>query len=95
MPQTISASSPASLFMTRNKRWLPLYVQAVAVIGVLVIVESLFELRGVSYEWLIFAALAILTGSFSMRIGSVSAIVRRPCSSSSIRDSSSRISFKS
>ena len=75
MPHSISASTPASLFMSRNKRWLPMYVQVVAVIGALVIVESLFELRGVSYEWLIFAALAILTGSFSMKIGSVSAIV--------------------
>lgn len=75
MPNGISASTPASLFMSRNKRWLPMYVQVVAVIGAFVIVESLFELRGVSYEWLIFAALAILTGSFSMKIGSVSAIV--------------------
>ena len=52
---------------------LRLWIQFVATLGVLVIVQSLVSLQTTPhrYEWLFFAALAILTGSFSMKIGSV------------------------
>jgi putative nucleotidyltransferase with HDIG domain len=55
------------------RRW----IQLVATVGVLVIVQSLVSLQTTPhrYEWLIFAALAVLTGSFSMKIGSVTASV--------------------
>jgi putative nucleotidyltransferase with HDIG domain len=53
------------------------WIQLVATLGVLVIVQSLVSLQTTPhrYEWLFFAALAVLTGSFSMKIGSVSASV--------------------
>jgi putative nucleotidyltransferase with HDIG domain len=56
---------------------LRLWIQFVATLGVLVILQSLVSLQVTShrYEWLFFAALAILTGSFSMKIGSVYASV--------------------
>ena len=55
------------------RRW----IQFVATVGVLVIIQSLVSLQTTPhrYEWLFFAALAVLTGSFSMKIGSVSASV--------------------
>src|ERR1700674_1018293 len=54
-----------------------LFVQAVATVGALVIAESLFALRTTShpYEWLLFVELAVLTGSFSMKVASVQASV--------------------
>ena len=56
---------------------LRLWVRLVTTLGVLVILQSLFSLQATPhrYEWLVFAALAILTGSFSMKIGSVYASV--------------------
>ena len=56
---------------------LRLWVQVVATLGVLVIAQSLVALQTTPhrFEWLFFAALAVLTGSFSMKIGSVSASV--------------------
>ena len=56
---------------------LRLWIQLVATVGVLVILQSLVSLQTSPqrYEWLFFAALAILTGSFSMKIGSVYASV--------------------
>jgi putative nucleotidyltransferase with HDIG domain len=55
---------------------LRLWIQLVAAAGSLVIIHSLLSLHGApprSYEWLLFAGLAVLAGSFSMKIGSVSA----------------------
>ena len=62
--------------MPMNKS-LRLWIQFVATLGVLVILQSLVSLQTTPqrYEWLFFAALAILTGSFSMKIGSVYASV--------------------
>ena len=56
---------------------LRVWIQLVATLGVLVILQSLVSLQTTPhrYEWLFFAALAVLTGSFSMKIGSVSASV--------------------
>jgi ABC-type multidrug transport system fused ATPase/permease subunit len=56
---------------------LRLWIQLVATVGVAVILQSLVSLQMTPqrYEWLFFAALAILTGSFSMKIGSVYASV--------------------
>ena len=56
---------------------LRLWIQFVTVLGALVILQSVFALQAAPhrYEWLIFAALAIVTGSFSMKIGSVYASV--------------------
>jgi putative nucleotidyltransferase with HDIG domain len=56
---------------------LRLWIQFVATLGVLVIAQSLISLQTTPHrwEWLFFAALAILTGSFSMKIGSVYASV--------------------
>src|SRR5687768_14602115 len=53
------------------------WTQIVAGLGLLVIVHSVASLQTTPhrYEWLFFAALAVLTGSFSMKIGSVSASV--------------------
>jgi putative nucleotidyltransferase with HDIG domain len=48
----------------------------VAALGAVVIVHSLVSLHLApprSYEWLFFAGLAVLTGSFAMKVGSVSA----------------------
>ena len=55
------------------RRW----IRLVATLGVLVIVQSLVSLQTTPHrwEWLFFAALAIVTGSFSMKIGSVYASV--------------------
>src|SRR5713226_9369247 len=54
---------------------LQLYVQAIAAIGAAVIIESIFALRTTShpFQWLLFVGLAVLTGSFSMKITSISA----------------------
>jgi putative nucleotidyltransferase with HDIG domain len=56
---------------------LRLWIQFVAALGALVILQSLVSLQTTPqrYEWLFFAALAVLTGSFSMKIGSVYASV--------------------
>ena len=53
------------------------YVQIVACIGAVAILESLVALKTTPhpYEWLLFALLAVLTGSFSMKIASISASV--------------------
>src|SRR5688572_15832433 len=53
------------------------YVRVVACIGALAILESLVALKTTShsYEWLLFALLAVLSGSFSMKIASISASV--------------------
>ena len=53
------------------------YVQLVAVVGAFAIIESIVSLttRPHPYEWLLFAALGVLTGSFSMKIASISASV--------------------
>src|SRR5688500_3909582 len=53
------------------------YVRLVALAGALVIVESLVSLTTTAhpYAWLLFAALAMLTGSFSLKIASISASV--------------------
>jgi putative nucleotidyltransferase with HDIG domain len=62
--------------MPMNKS-LRLWIQVVATLGAVVILQSLVSLQTTPqrYEWLFFAALAILTGSFSMKIGSVYASV--------------------
>jgi putative nucleotidyltransferase with HDIG domain len=62
--------------MSLHRDRLRLWVQCVAALGALVIVHSLVSLHASpprSYEWLIFAGLAVLTGSFAMKVGSVSA----------------------
>jgi putative nucleotidyltransferase with HDIG domain len=53
------------------------WIRVVATLGVVVIVQSLVSLQATPHrwEWLFFAALAIVTGSFSMKIGSVYASV--------------------
>ncbi len=59
------------------KTQLQRYVRVVACIGALAILESLVALKTTShsYEWLLFALLAVLSGSFSMKIASISASV--------------------
>jgi putative nucleotidyltransferase with HDIG domain len=55
---------------------LRIWVQFVVALGVLVIVHSLVSLQTTpprSYEWLFFAGLAVVTGSFALKVGSVSA----------------------
>src|SRR5262245_29461604 len=56
---------------------LRLWIQFIAILGALAILQSLAALQTTPhrYEWLVFAALAIVTGSFSMKIGSVYASV--------------------
>ena len=56
---------------------LRVWIQLVSTLGVLVILQSFVSLQTTPhrYEWLFFAALAVLTGSFSMKIGSVTASV--------------------
>ncbi|RPI52419.1 MAG: HD domain-containing protein [Acidobacteria bacterium] len=64
--------------MTRRP-WNPLraWVLTVNTVGALVIVESLNSLQTTPhrYEWLLFAALTAVAGSFSLKIGSISARV--------------------
>ncbi len=64
--------------MTRRP-WTPLraWVLTVNAIGALVIVQSLVSLQTTPhrYEWLFFAALTALAGSFSLKIGSINAWV--------------------
>ena len=64
----MSAAPPKSL---------RLWILAVQVVGAAVLIQSGIELQTSPHrwEWLIFAALAALTGSFSLKIGSVSASV--------------------
>ena len=54
---------------------LEVYVHGVAVLGAAVIIESILALRTTThpFEWLLFVGLAVLTGSFSMKIASISA----------------------
>ena len=56
---------------------LRLWIRLVATLGVVVIAQSVVSLQTTPHrwEWLFFAALAIVTGSFSMKIGSVYASV--------------------
>lgn len=78
MPQTRTASVTSKTTANAGGRnWLRLYVQLVVTVGALVIIESLVALQTTPhrYEWLLFAGLAVLTGSFSMKIGSVSASI--------------------
>jgi putative nucleotidyltransferase with HDIG domain len=67
--------SEGSVHVKPPSRALQLYVACIAAVGAGVILESLIVLRRTShpFEWLLFAALAVLTGSFSMKIASVSA----------------------
>ena len=54
-----------------NRNPLRLWIQIVSAAGALAIAQSFFSLwaRPHGYEWLLFAALALLTGSFSMKVG--------------------------
>ena len=63
--------------MTRPRNWLRIWVLTVDVIGALVIVQSLVSLQTTPhrYEWLLFALLTAVAGSFSLKIGSISARV--------------------
>src|SRR5205823_4366945 len=56
---------------------LRVYVYTVAAVGAAAIAQSLFALKTTShpFEWLLFVALASLTGSFSMKIASINASV--------------------
>jgi putative nucleotidyltransferase with HDIG domain len=68
--------SPAAPTPADNARTpVQLYVQVVAAIGAAVIIESIFALRTTAhpFEWLLFVGLAVLTGSFSMKMASISA----------------------
>jgi putative nucleotidyltransferase with HDIG domain len=60
-----------------NRNPLRLWIQIVSAAGALAIAQSFGSLwaRPHGYEWLLFAALALLTGSFSMKVGSVSASI--------------------
>jgi putative nucleotidyltransferase with HDIG domain len=60
-----------------TKKPLPLYVRAVIIVGSLTIVQSLVNLHASPprWEWVLFAALAVISGSFSLKIGSVSASI--------------------
>ena len=62
---------------TPAKVQLQRYVRLVAVTGILVILQSLIALTTAppSYEWLLFALLAVMSGSFSMKVASISASV--------------------
>ena len=57
--------------MTSKHNGLRLWIQVVGVVGALALVQSLFSLYALPprYEWLLLAALALLTGSFSMKAG--------------------------
>src|SRR5688572_17792828 len=63
--------------MTRSWNWLRAWVLTVNAIGVLVVVQSLVSLQTTPHrwEWLIFAALTAVAGSFSLKIGAISARV--------------------
>jgi putative nucleotidyltransferase with HDIG domain len=63
--------------MSSKQNELRLWIQVVAVAGALAIVQSLVSLYTVPhrYEWLLLAALALLTGSFSMKAGSARASI--------------------
>src|SRR5438067_6574494 len=56
---------------------LNLFTRIIVVLGTAVIVQSLVALVGVPrpYEWILFAGLAIATGSFSVKIASVVATI--------------------
>jgi hypothetical protein len=57
--------------MTSKQSGLRVWIRVVAVAGALAIAQSLFSLYALPhrYEWLLLAALALLTGSFSMKAG--------------------------
>ena len=57
--------------MTSKQNALRLWIQLVAVVGALALAQSLFSLYALPhrYEWLLLAALALATGSFSMKAG--------------------------
>jgi putative nucleotidyltransferase with HDIG domain len=63
--------------MISNRTSLRLWIQIVGVAGAVAIVHSFVSLLVFPhhYEWVLFAALALLTGSFSMKTGSVSASI--------------------
>ena len=63
--------------MIPRRNWLRVWIQGVSIAGTLAIAQSLVSLWSTphGYEWLLFAALALLTGSFSMKVGSVSASI--------------------
>ena len=63
--------------VVRSSGGLQPYVRAVAVVGALVVLESLAALPSTAhpFEWLLFVGLAVLTGSFSMKIASINACV--------------------
>src|SRR5947209_6132455 len=56
---------------------LKLFTRTIVVVGTAMIVQSLVALVGAPrpYEWILFAALAIATGSFSVKIASVVATI--------------------
>src|SRR6185436_14333742 len=61
----------------RRNNGLRAWIVAVGAVGVAVIVQSVVSLQTTPhrYEWLIFAALTAMAGSFSLKIGSISARV--------------------
>ena len=63
--------------MTPNRKPLRRWIQIVGLVGALAIIQSLVSLFTVphSYVWLLFAGLALLTGTFSMKAGSASASI--------------------
>ena len=63
--------------MTGTRNWLRLWTQLVGVAGAVALVHALASLYLLPhrFEWLLLAALAVLTGSFSMKTGSVSASI--------------------
>src|SRR6188474_1554947 len=63
--------------MTGPRNGLRAWIFVVNAIGALVIVQSLVSLQTTPhrYEWLFFAALTALAGSFSLKIGSINARV--------------------
>jgi putative nucleotidyltransferase with HDIG domain len=67
--------SPAPQSAPPARTPLELYVHAIALIGAGAIIESILSLRTTThpFEWLLFVGLAVLTGSFSMKVASISA----------------------
>jgi putative nucleotidyltransferase with HDIG domain len=63
--------------MSSTPNGLRFWIQLVSAAGALAIAQSLVSLWATphGYEWLLFAALALLTGSFSMKVGTVSASI--------------------
>ncbi len=63
--------------MTPERNWLRLWIQLVGVAGAAAFVHALVSLYVLPhrFEWLLLAALAVFTGSFSIKTGSVSASI--------------------